>query len=59
MSYSDVEVRISVRVNGERVGRRKIKRARVRNLEDGRQLLDDTYSAVDSLADELRIKIGV
>ena len=59
MSYSDVEVRITVRVNGERVGRRKIKRSHVLSLDDGRELLDDTYSAVDSLANELRIKAGV
>jgi hypothetical protein len=56
--YSDVEVRISVRVDGERVGRRKVKRARVRSLDDGRELLDDTHSAVDSLASELRDLAG-
>lgn len=58
MSYRDVEVRISVRVEGERVGRRKITRRRVRSLDDGRELLEDAHAAVDSLADELRYKAG-
>lgn len=56
--YSDVEVRVSVRVNGERVGRRKVRRASVNSLDDGRQLLDDTHVAVDSLASELRDLAG-
>jgi hypothetical protein len=56
MARNGVEVRISVRVDGRRVGRRKIKRS-VSSLNDGRELLDDTHVAVDALADELQSQV--
>ncbi len=57
MARNGVEVRISVRVDGKRVGRRKIKRSSVRSLSDGQELLDDTHTAVDALADAVQNRI--
>lgn len=58
MSYQNVEVKVTVKVNGERVGRRKVTREQVSSLEDGRQLLAATQTAVADLALELRRKVG-
>jgi hypothetical protein len=59
MSFSNVEVKITVKVDGQRVGRRKITRDRVSSLEDGAQLLSITQTSVQDLAKELRAKAGV
>ncbi len=59
MSFDNVEVKVTVKVNGERVGRRKVTRTSVSSVQDGRSLLNDTHRAVDALAGELRARVGV
>jgi hypothetical protein len=59
MSYSNVEVKVTVKVDGERVGRRKITFDRVSSLQEGMNVLHETQGAVADLARELRVKAGV
>lgn len=59
MAFRNVEVKITVKVDGERVGRRKVSAKQVGSLEDGAQVLLRSQQAVTDLADELRAKVGV
>lgn len=60
MAYNNVEVKITVKVDGKRVGRRKITFDTVGDLQDGQWLLaETTNAAVVDLAQELRVKAGV
>lgn len=59
MSYSNVEVKITVKVDGQRVGRSKVARERVGSVADGRSLRNAVHDEVDLLATKLARKAGV
>lgn len=54
----NVEVKITVKVDGKRVARRKLQRP-VNSLEDGAKLLHQAHNAVDAIAHDLRNQAGV
>ena len=57
--YNNVEVKITVKVDGKRVGRKKLTAASVSSLREGQVLRDRSMAAVAELANELRVKVGV
>lgn len=57
MAYN-AQVTITVKVDGQKVAKRKVK-AEVGNVEGGKALVDQAKAAIDGLARELGERAGV